>query len=220
VEISDFLSGYLFELSYQLESSNTHLTIFAAILGAFLGVFLTVTIGFISNRIRVISYNRIARNQLRDFAELNMTRCQANVGVLNNEIANLKPHGGKITLNGLSNLVDYPLSLLHSPASFRSSELFLLRMQISALNSHHSQLVNVVTIRENLSVEIRKAPVGSQESEVSGLRLEYDQLLLKKYKDIISFTNALNDYLNIYPVKRFILNFIRVTKLEEMARFS
>ena len=214
MNISDFFSSYLLELYNQLNSSNTHLTIFAATLGAVLGVLLTVFVGWISNSLKTLSYNTIARQQLRHLTEDNIMRCNANLGLLRNELANLKIGSGRFTLNGLSNLLDYPPMLLHSPAKFRSADLYLLRMQSSALNSHHAQLVNIVKLRENLSIEIRKAPEVSLEWELVDLRLGYDSLLQTKYAEIAQYTQTLQDYLDVSCFKRFILNFTRISKLE------
>lgn len=152
MSISDFLNEYLLNLSTQLSLSNIYLTLFAAILGAVVGVVLTVMVGWISGYFKTISYNQIARMQVRDLASDNMLRCSSNIGVLNNELSKLSASSGRMTLTGISSLIDYQPLLLQTPAKFRSPELFLLRMQISALNSHHAQLINIVKLRDSLSI--------------------------------------------------------------------
>ncbi|ENM3901386.1 hypothetical protein NTE25_003581, partial [Vibrio cholerae] len=156
------------------------------------------------------------RIQLSDLTENNLLRCLTNQGVLNNELSKLKTTEGTLTLNGLTSLVDYPTLILHSPAKFRSNELFILRRQISLLNSLHSSLVNVVSIRDALTIEIRKAPSGSQEWEVSGLRLEYDYHLTKKYKEIEDRTKSLQDFLVLPRWQRFMFNVLPTKVLEKM----
>jgi hypothetical protein len=214
MSFSDFLSEYLLVLSTQLSSSNTYLTLFAAVLGAIVGVFLSVVVGFIAGYLKTISYNEIARMQVRDLAFDNITRCDSNAGVLNNELSNLSPSSGRMTLTGISNLINYQPLLLQSPAKFKSPELFLLRMQISALNTHHSQLVNVVKLRDSLSIEIRKALPGQQEWELVGLRLEYDRYLLNKYNEIKVYTQTLSDFTKMSFWKRARINFSRIKTLE------
>jgi hypothetical protein len=214
MSFSDFLSEYLLALSTQLSSSNTYLTLFAAVLGAIVGVCLSVVAGWISGYLKTISYNEIVRMQVRDLAFDNITRCDSNVGVLNNELSNLSPGTGRMTLTGISNLIDYQPLLLQIPAKFKSPELFLLRMQISALNTHHSQLVNVVKLRDSLSIEIRKAPQGQQEWELVGLRLEYDRYLLSKYNEIKIYTQTLSDFTKMSFWKRTRINLSRINKLE------
>ncbi|WP_339409634.1 hypothetical protein [Pseudomonas sp. EA_35y_Pfl2_R5] len=214
MSFSDFLSEYLLALSTQLSSSNTYLTLFAAVLGAIVGVCLSVVAGWISGCLKTISYNEIVRMQVRDLAFDNITRCDSNVGILNNELSNLSPGTGRMTLTGISNLIDYQPLLLQIPAKFKSPELFLLRMQISALNTHHSQLVNVVKLRDSLSIEIRKAPQGQQEWELVGLRLEYDRYLLSKYNEIKIYTQTLSDFTKMSFWKRTRINLSRINKLE------
>ena len=214
MSFSDFLSEYLLALSTQISSSNTYLTLFAAVLGAIVGVCLSVVAGWISGHLKTISYNEIVRMQVRDLAFDNITRCDSNVGILNNELSNLSPGTGRMTLTGISNLIDYQPLLLQIPAKFKSPELFLLRMQISALNTHHSQLVNVVKLRDSLSIEIRKAPQGQQEWELVGLRLEYDRYLLSKYNEIKIYTQTLSDFTKMSFWKRTRINLSRINKLE------
>ncbi|MGR7922963.1 hypothetical protein ACU6RQ_17995 [Zobellella denitrificans] len=218
MSFSDFLSEYLLVLSTLLSSSNTYLTLFAAVLGAIVGVFLSVVAGWISGYLKTISYNEIARMQVRNLAFDNIARCDSNAGILNNELSNLSPGSGRMTLTGISNLIDYQPLLLQVPAKFKSPELFLLRMQISALNTHHSQLVNVVKLRESLSIEIRKAPQGQQEWELVGLRLEYDRYLLNKYNEIKIYTQTLSDFTKMSFWKRAQINFSRINKLESMLK--
>ncbi|WP_158127699.1 hypothetical protein [Vibrio parahaemolyticus] len=214
MSISDFLNEYLLNLSTQLSLSNIYLTLFAAILGAVVGVVLTVMVGWISGYFKTISYNQIARMQVRDLASDNMLRCSSNIGVLNNELSKLSSSSGRMTLTGISSLIDYQPLLLQTPAKFRSPELFLLRMQISALNSHHAQLINIVKLRDSLSIEIRKAPEGQQEWELVGLRLEYDNYLLNKYQEIIVYTQTLSDFVGMSFWQRVKINSSRMAKLE------
>ncbi|ELS9503403.1 hypothetical protein R6233_003066 [Vibrio parahaemolyticus] len=216
MNLDEFVSNYLTNLSSQLDASNTYLTIFAAVLGAVLGIVLSLLVGWFGGKLKTLSYNRIVRQQLIGLTEDNLMRCRANIGVLNNELLRLRGIDGKMTLSGIAALIDYPTQLLHLPASFRSSELFLLRMQISALNAHHAQLINVVHLRESLSIEIRKAPVGQQEWEIVSLRQEYNRHLKTKYLEIIEFTQALQDYLSIGAWKRFLMNFIPTRKFRKM----
>ncbi|ENS5608861.1 hypothetical protein ACE1RU_003814 [Vibrio mimicus] len=213
MNISDFLNEYLLNLSTQLSLSNIYLTLFAAILGAVVGVVLTVMVGWISGYFKTISYNQIARMQVRDLASDNMLRCSSNIGVLNNELSRLNVSSGRMTLTGISSLIDYQPLLLQTPAKFRSPELFLLRMQISALNSHHAQLINIVKLRDSLSIEIRKAE-GQQEWELVGLRLEYDNYLLNKYQEIIVYTQTLSDFVGMSFWQRVKINSSRMAKLE------
>ncbi|MDF4891853.1 hypothetical protein ACXIUH_25140 [Vibrio parahaemolyticus] len=213
MSISDFLNEYLLNLSTQLSLSNTYLTLFAAILGAVVGVVLTVMVGWISGYFKTISYNQIARMQVRDLASDNMLRCSSNIGVLNHELSRLNVSSGRMTLTGISSLIDYQPLLLQTPAKFRSPELFLLRMQISALNSHHAQLINIVKLRDSLSIEIRKAE-GLQESELVGLRLEYDNYLLNKYQEIIVYTQTLSDFVGMSFWQRVKINSSRMATLE------
>ncbi len=214
MSISDFLNEYLLNLSTQLSLSNIYLTLFAAILGAVVGVVLTVMVGWISGYFKTISYNQIARMQLRDLASDNMLRCSSNIGVLKNELSKLNASSGRMTLTGISSLIDYQPLLLQTPAKFRSPELFLLRMQISALNSHHAQLINIVKLRDSLSIEIRKAPEGQQEWGLVGLRLEYDNYLLNKYQEIIVYTQTLSDFVGMSFWQRIKINSSRMAKLE------
>ena len=214
MSISDFLNEYLLNLSTQLSLSNTYLTLFAAIFGAVVGVFLTVVVGWISGYFQTNSYNRIARSQVRDLASDKISRCTSNIGVLNNELSRLNARSGRMTLTGISNLIDYQPLLLQTPAKFKSPELFLLRMQISALNTHHAQLVNIVKLRASLSIEIRKAPEGQQEWESVGLRLEYDRYLLKKYQEIIVYTKTLFGFVEMSLWQRVKVNFSSMAKLE------
>jgi len=214
MSISDFLNEYLLNLSTQLSLSNIYLTLFAAILGAVVGVVLTVVVGWISGYFKTISYNQIARMQVRDLASDNTLRCSSNIGVLNNELSKLNASSGRMTLTGISSLIDYQPLLLQTPAKFRSPELFLLRMQISALNSHHAQLINIVKLRDSLSIEIRKAPEGQQEWELVGLRLEYDNYLLNKYQEIIVYTQTLFDFVGMSFWQRVKINSSRMAKLE------
>lgn len=214
MSISDFLNEYLLNLSTQLSLSNIYLTLFAAILGAVVGVVLTVVVGWISGYFKTISYNQIARMQVRDLASDNTLRCSSNIGVLNNELSKLNASSGRMTLTGISSLIDYQPLLLQTPAKFRSPELFLLRMQISALNSHHAQLINIVKLRDSLSIEIRKAPEGQQEWELVGLRLEYDNYLLNKYQEIIVYTQTLSDFVGMSFWQRVKINSSRMAKLE------
>ncbi|HAS6222056.1 TPA: hypothetical protein I7183_21695 [Vibrio vulnificus] len=214
MSISDFLNEYLLNLSTQLSASNTYLTLFAAILGAIVGVVLTVLVGWISGYFKTISYNQIARMQVRDLASDNISRCTSNIGVLNNELSRLNASSGRMTLTGISNLIDYQPLLLQTPAKFRSPELFLLRMQISALNTHHAQLVNIVKLRDSLSIEIRKAPEGQQEWELVGLRLEYDSYLLNKYQEIMVCTKTLSKFVAMSFWQRVKINFSSMAKLE------
>ncbi|EJA3099284.1 TPA: hypothetical protein NG570_003039 [Vibrio parahaemolyticus] len=215
MSISDFLNEYLLNLSTQLSLSNTYLTLFAASFGAVVGVFLTVVVGWISGYFQTISYNRIARIQVRDLASDNISRCTSNIGVLNNELSRLNARSGRMTLTGISNLIDYQPLLLQTPAKFKSPELFLLRMQISALNTHHAQLVNIVKLRDSLSIEIRKAPEGQQEWELVGLRLEYDRYLLKKYQEIMVYTKTLFGFVEMSLWQRVKVNFSSMAKLED-----
>lgn len=218
MNISDFLSNYLLQVSNHLNASDTYLTIFATILGAVLGVVLTVIFGWIAGLIKTLSYNRIVRQQLICLVEDNFMRCNSNLGILNNELSRPNINDGKLTLTGISNLIDYPTLILHSPANFRSTELYILRMQISALNAHHAQLVNVVQLRDSLSVEIRKAPVGQMEWELVALRQEYNSYLKNKYTEIIQYTEHLQEYLNIETWKRFLFNFARISTLNKMRK--
>ncbi len=220
MNFNEFFKEFLLRLSERLELSDTYLSIFSAVLGAAIGVFLTVFIGFISSYLNTLSYNRIARIQLSDLTENNLFRCLANQGVLNNELSKLKTTEGTLTLNGLTTLVDYPTLILHSPAKFRSNELLILRRQVLLLNSLHSSLVNVVSIRDALTIEIRKSPVGSQEWEVSGLRLEYDHHLTKKYKEIEERTKSLQDFLVLPRWQRFMLNILPTIVLKKMINKS
>ncbi|MBY7898601.1 hypothetical protein KW478_19075 [Vibrio fluvialis] len=215
MNLSEFVSSSLTNLSSQLNESNTYLTIFAAVLGAVLGITLSLMVNWFGGKLKTLSYNRIVRQQLIDLTTDNLMRCRANVGTLSNELSRLGANR-KITLNGIASLIDYPAQLLHLPASFRSSELFLLRMQISALNAHHAQLINVIQLRESLSIEIRKAPVGQQEGEIIGLRQDYNGHLKTKYLEIIEFTQALQDYLSIGAWKRFLMNFIPTRRFRKM----
>jgi hypothetical protein len=96
----------------------------------------------------------------------------------------------------------------------------ILRRQVLLLNSLHSSLVNVVSIRDALTIEIRKAPVGSQEWEVSGLRLEYDHHLTKKYKEIEERTKSLQDFLVLPRWQRFMLNILPTIVLKKMINKS
>ncbi|MBO0215750.1 hypothetical protein J0676_19780 [Vibrio sp. Vb2880] len=214
MSISDFLNEYLLNLSTQLSASNTYLTLFAAILGAIVGVVLTVFVGWVSGYFNTISYNQIARMQVRDLASDNISRCTSNIGVLNNELSRLNAISGRMTLTGISNLIDYQPLLLQTPAKFRSPELFLLRMQISVLNTHHAQLVNIVKLRDSLSIEIRKAPEGQQEWELVGLRLEYDSYLLNKYQEIMVCTKTLSKFVAMSFWQRVKINFSSMAKLE------
>ncbi|EJG1536625.1 hypothetical protein CKI55_RS22665 [Vibrio parahaemolyticus] len=214
MSISDFLNEYLLNLSTQLSLSNIYLTLFAAILGAVVGVVLTVVVGWISGYFKTISYNQIARMQVRDLASDNTLRCSSNIGVLNNELSRLNTSSGRMTLTGISSLIDYQPLLLQTPAKFRSPELFLLRMQISALNSHHAQLINIVKLRDSLSIEIRKAPEGQQEWELVGLRLEYDNYLLNKYQEIMVYTQTLSDFVGMSFWQRVKIDSSRMAKLE------
>ncbi|MFT7356129.1 MAG: hypothetical protein ACI92T_003181 [Pseudoalteromonas distincta] len=214
MSISDFLNEYLLNLSTQLSLSNIYLTLFAAILGAVVGVVLTVVVGWISGYFKTISYNQIARMQVRDLASDNTLRCSSNIGVLSNELSRLNTSSGRMTLTGISSLIDYQPLLLQTPAKFRSPELFLLRMQISALNSHHAQLINIVKLRDSLSIEIRKAPEGQQEWELVGLRLEYDNYLLNKYQEIMVYTQTLSDFVGMSFWQRVKINSSRMAKLE------
>ena len=161
----------------------------------------------ISGYFKTISYNQIARMQVRDLASDNISRCTSNIGVLNNELSRLSVSSGRMTLTGISSLIDYHPILLQTPAKFRSPELFLLRMQISALNTHHAQLINIVKLRDSLSIEIRKAPEGQQEWELIGLRLEYDNYLLKKYQEIMVYTQTLSEFAGMPFWQRVKINF-------------
>ncbi|ENM5752011.1 hypothetical protein V4V53_003818 [Vibrio mimicus] len=214
MDISDFLNEFLINLSTQLSVSNTYLTLFAAILGSIVGVVLTVVVGWISGYLKTISYNQIARMQVRDLASDNISRCTSNIGVLNNELSRLNVSSGRMTLTGISSLIDYHPILLQTPAKFRSPELFLLRMQISALNTHHAQLINIVKLRDSLSIEIRKAPEGQQEWDLIGLRLEYDNYLLKKYQEIMVYTQTLSAFAGMPFWQRVKINSSRMAKLE------
>ncbi len=214
MDISDFLNDFLLNLSTQLSVSNTYLTLFAAILGSIVGVVLTVVVGWISGYFKTISYNQIARMQVRDLASDNISRCTSNIGVLNNELSRLSVSSGRMTFTGISSLIDYHPILLQTPAKFRSPELFLLRMQISALNTHHAQLINIVKLRDSLSIEIRKAPEGQQEWELIGLRLEYDNYLLKKYQEIMVYTQTLSEFAGMPFWQRVKINFSRMAELE------
>ena len=91
-------------------------------------------------------------------------------------------------------------------------------MQTTALNSHHAQLASMLEQRARLDIEIRKAPQGAQEWELTGLRLEYDRHLKNKFSEIQEFTKALRDYLDLGCFKRFVINFIplRVIKNKSM----
>lgn len=221
MEFAEFFRQYLAELSLQLKTSNLHLTIFAALLGAVAGVLLTVLVSIFSGFLNKLSYNKSARIQLHQLTESNLTRCQANIGILQNEMNGLSSRG-KFTLNGLASLQDYENTMLYAPANFRPTELFLIRMQTTALNSHHAQLTSMLEQRARLDIEIRKAPSGQQEMELTGLRLEYDQHLERKFSDIQGFTAALRDYLALGLFKRFIMNFIplRVIKNKSMQSFT
>ncbi|EJC6860313.1 TPA: hypothetical protein ACMDXH_004630 [Vibrio parahaemolyticus] len=207
MDMAEFFRQYLAELSGQLKASNLYLTIFAALLGAVVGVLLTVLVSIFSGFLRKLSYNKSTRIQLHQLAKSNIMRCQVNIGILQNEITGLSSQG-KFTLNGLALLQDYEHTLLYAPANFRPTELFLIRMQITALNSHHAQLTAMLEQRARLDIEIRKAPSGQQEMELTGLRLEYDQHLNKKFSDIREFSEALRDYLELGSFKRFVTNFI------------
>ena len=157
MDFAEFFRQYLAELSVQLKTSNLYLTIFAALLGAVAGVLLTILVSVFSGFLKKLSYNKSARIQLHQLAESNLMRCQANIGILQNEIAGLSSRG-KFTLNGLVSLQDYESTLLYAPANFRPTELFLIRMQTTALNSHHAQLTSMLEQRARLDIEIRKAP--------------------------------------------------------------
>ncbi|MGE6140082.1 hypothetical protein, partial [Aeromonas rivipollensis] len=169
----------------------------------------------------MISYQGLVRTflrmQIHHITESNIMRCQVNIGVLNNEIDGLSSRG-KFTLNGLALLQDYENTLLYTPAKFRPTELFLIRMQTTALNSHHAQLASMLEQRARLDIEIRKAPQGEQEWELTGLRLEYDRHLKNKFSEIQEFTKALRDYIDLGCLKRFVMNFIplRVIKSQSM----
>ena len=216
MDFADFFRQYLAELSVQLKTSNLYLTIFAALLGAVAGVLLTILVSVFSGFLKKLSYNKSARIQLHQLAESNLMRCQANIGILQNEIAGLSSRG-KFTLNGLVSLQDYESTLLYAPANFRPTELFLIRMQTTALNSHHAQLTSMLEQRARLDIEIRKAPSGQQEMELTGLRIEYDQHLRRKFSEIQEFTEALRDYLDLGCFKRFVTNFIPLRVIQNKA---
>jgi len=217
MDIVEFIRQYLVELSEQLKASNLHLTIFAALLGAFVGSLLTILASLLSGFLNKLSYNKSARMQIHHLTESNIMRSQVNVGILNNEIDGLSSRG-KLTLNGLALLQNYENMLFYAPAKFRPTELFLIRMQTTALNSHHAQLASMLEQRARLDIEIRKVPQGAQEWELTGLRLEYDRHLKNKFSEIQEFTETLRDYLDLGCFKRFVMNFIplRVIKNKSM----
>lgn len=217
MDVVEFIRQYLVELSEQLKTSNLYLTIFAALLGAFVGALLTIFVSLLTGFFSKLGYNRMARMQIHHITESNIIRCQSNIGVLNNEVDGLSSRG-KLTLNGLALLQDYESTLFYAPAEFRVTELFLLRMKTTALNLHHAQLASMLEQRARLDIEIRKAPQGELEWELTGLRIEYDRHLQKKFSDIQEFTKALRDYLGLGFFKRFIINFtpLRVIKNQSM----
>jgi len=122
MDIVDFIRQFIFELSVQLKASNLYLTIFAALLGAVVGVLLTIFVSLLSGFLNKLSYNKSARMQIHDLTESNIMRCQVNIGVLDNEIDGLSSRG-KFTLNGLALLQDYENTLLYTPAKFRDIEI-------------------------------------------------------------------------------------------------
>lgn len=217
MDIIEFTRQFFVELSEQLKTSNLYLTIFAALLGALVGVILTILVSLLSGFFNKLSHNKSARMQIHHLTESNIMRCQVNIGVLNNEIDGLSSRG-KFTLNGLALLQNYENTLLYTPAKFRPTELFLIRMQTTALNSHHAQLASMLEQRARLDIEIRKASQGEQEWELTGLRLEYDRHLKNKFSEIQEFTKALRDYIDLGCFKRFVMNFIplRVIKSQSM----
>lgn len=217
MDIVDFIRKFIFELSEQLEASDLYLTIFAALLGAVVGALLTMLVSILSGFFNKLSYNKLVRMQIHHITESNIMRCQVNIGVLDNEIDGLSSRG-KFTLNGLALLQDYENTLLYTPAKFRPTEFFLIRMQTTALNSHHAQLASMLEQRARLDIEIRKVPQGAQEWELTGLRLEYDRHLKNKFSEIQEFTETLRDYLDLGCFKRFVMNFIplRVIKNKSM----
>ncbi|HHQ4528282.1 TPA: hypothetical protein ACSP1Y_002048 [Aeromonas hydrophila] len=214
MDIVDFIRQFIFELSVQLKASDLYLTIFAALLGAVVGVLLTIFVSLLSGFLNKLSYNKSARMQIHDLTESNIMRCQVNIGVLDNEIDGLSSRG-KFTLNGLALLQDYENTLLYTPAKFRPTEFFLIRMQTTALNSHHAQLASMLEQRARLDIEIRKASQGEQEWELTGLRLEYDRHLKNKFSEIQEFTKALRDYIDLGCLKRFFMNFIPLKVIQK-----
>lgn len=217
MDIVDFIREFIFELSEQLEASDLYLTIFAALLGAVVGALLTMLVSILSGFFNKLSYNKLVRMQIHHITESNIMRCQVNIGVLDNEIDGLSSRG-KFTLNGLALLQDYENTLFYTPAKFRPTEFFLIRMQTTALNSHHAQLASMLEQRARLDIEIRKSSQGEQEWELTGLRLEYDRHLKNKFSEIKEFTKALRDYIDLGCLKRFVMNFIplRVIKSQSM----
>ena len=223
MDITEFMNQFVLGLANQLKGSSLYLTIFATLLGAVSGVFLSLTISILFGFFKKLSFNSSARAQLSHIAEENLLKCKSNIGILQNELDKLGTTK-RFTLNCLSSLTDYHFLILHSPASFRSVELFLLRTQITALNSHHAQLISMVEQRARLDIEMRKAPSGQQENELIGLRLEYDQYLKGKFEDITQFTRILNTYLDTSWLKRLYANSIPVyffkKKNEEVERIK
>lgn len=217
MDIVDFTRQFFFELSKQLEASDLYLAVFAALLGAVVGVLLTMLVSIISGFFNKLSYNKLVRMQIYHIAESNIMRCQVNIGVLNNEIDGLS-FREKFTLNGLALLQDYENTLFYTPAKFRPTELFLIRMQTTALNSHHAQLASMLEQRARLDIEIRKAPQGEQEWELTGLRLEYDRHLKNKFSEIQEFTKALRDYIDLGCLKRFVMNFIPLRVIKSQSK--
>lgn len=123
MDVVEFIRQYLVELSEQLKTSNLYLTIFAALLGAFVGALLTIFVSLLTGFFSKLGYNRMARMQIHHITESNIIRCQSNIGVLNNEVDGLSSRG-KLTLNGLALLQDYESTLFYAPAEFRVTELF------------------------------------------------------------------------------------------------
>jgi len=184
----------------EIIESNQGLTLFAAFFGAFIGWFFTIFTGYFSAKVN----NKTARAKLKILVENNLMRIKANKGIIENEIARLGPYG-KMTMTPLSALIDYDSSYIHNSTKFNANELATIEMQIAALNSHQSQVNDLLCRRAELEIHIRKEFDFRVESELSGLRLEYNHYLQKKYQEIEKYARILNMSLSMSFLTRTLI---------------
>ncbi|WP_417442615.1 hypothetical protein [Idiomarina abyssalis] len=204
----------LTQLHNLLQSSDYRVATYSAFLGAIFGVTFTLVLGFLGRRLQNLTAKRAIRSQISSVADANKIRLNLNIGVVSNELRNLRPLcDRKFTLNPLASLMPYQQNILEFNASFSTNEKYLINLQVLALNAHQSQVENLLVRRASLETEIRKSQHGDQEAELVGLRLEYDAYLKGKYEEIIQYTETLEDFVNQGFWKRLMINIVPLSRL-------
>lgn len=204
----------LSQLHNLLQNPDYRVATYSALLGAIAGVTFTIVLGFLGRKLQNLTANRAIRTHISSVAVANKTRLNLNIGVVSNELRNLKPLcDTKFTLNPLASLMPYPQSILELNASLSTNEKYFINSQVLALNAHQSQVENMILRRGSLETEIRKSRHQDQEAELIGLRLEYDAFLKGKYEEIIQYTETLEKFVNEGAWKRFWINIVPLSCL-------